>query len=173
MPRGQTLLEAGAEPRYFYIVREGQARIELADQRRPNLLVGAGGFFGEDGVLTQQPRNAKVVMSEAGVLLRGEKVHLDYLVDALWWYMRHKKNITNSKTRPLTLPNWRSSLALRSWLDGPARPICNDSATADLLVQSTAGYPSSRHALQDLALLLLVHRGARPVLAESVFVDQA
>lgn len=120
MPQGRRVFEVGDASQYFYLVQSGQARIELGSPAREfggtvsmrgsdggidwgarsPLQVGAGGFFGEDGLLTEQPRNATVVMSGAGVLLRGERVHLDYLLDALWWTLRRQHVAALSDPRP-------------------------------------------------------------------------
>jgi len=179
--QGQKLIVMGDVPRYFYLVRSGEVCVELPGKMPGDLRLGAGAFFGEDGLLTHQPRNANVSMSRAGVVLRGEMVHLEYLMDALWWNMRR---VAESKTgsvdqaspalpslAPVALPSDGTSVALRDWVDGLSQPTDAGLLDPNLLLQAEPHAVDAYEGLLDFALLLLVHRGFRPAIVGQAGVD--
>ena len=170
--QGQKLIAMGDAPRYFYLVRSGEVCVEVSGKTPGSVRLQAGGFFGEDALLTQQPRNANVLMSRAGELLRGETVHLEYLMDALWWNMRRMAQSSSDTAvqnqcavpAPVILPSDASSAALRHWVDQLSPPTQAGLLDPELRLQTQPRAIGPHGGLLDLALLLLVHRGFRPVL---------
>ena len=171
----QTLIEQGARGDYFYIVQEGIALVSatspyskqygkqhgqhnsqhLLTQTGPELArISAGGFFGEDALLSGQRRNAAVSMPGGGRVLRGSGAQLCTLVDDLWWVLARQPQSWRSDNELLALAQNRPTAELRDWL-------------ATLSPEPRYGLlAGSDFALQDLLLLLLVHRGYSLVLRE-------
>jgi hypothetical protein len=147
----QPLIEKGDEGDYFYIVQSGTAVV--ADEREL-ARIGAGGFFGEDALLSGQRRNARVHMPGGGRVLRGSSRQLCGLVDDLWWALARKPESWQCDNQLLSLRSELPTQSLRNWL-------------ARLPVEHRYGLAvGSELLLQDLLLLLLVHRGYFVVLRE-------
>ncbi len=176
----QTLIRQGARGDYFYIVQQGVACVSSvsalpangqgprlsppqqahSSDKRTNAMalelaqVGAGGFFGEDALLSGQRRNAAVSMPLGGRVLRGGTAQLCALVDDLWWTLARKPQAWQLENRPLQLPDDLTTSSLRDWLAAlPADQCYGLSIVPDLMVQ-------------DLLILLLVHRGYSVVLRD-------
>ena len=79
---GDTVIAEGDEGDFFYIVKEGELRISQGDAGQTVELAkfGPGDSFGEDALLTNQPRNASVRMLTNGVLLRLSKMDFTTLI---------------------------------------------------------------------------------------------
>jgi len=147
----ETLIERGAVGDYFYVVQSGIAvvsgEVELAR-------IGPGGFFGEDALLSGQCRNAAVQMPAGGRVLRGHASALFGLVDDLWWVLARRSGSWKCDNRLLNLNKDTSTVALRDWL-------------AALPSNERYGIRvGSEHIVQDLLLLLMIHRGYSVVLRE-------
>jgi CRP-like cAMP-binding protein len=64
---GSIVVRAGDTSMSFYVVLSGRVRVELEGGRNERLIVrdlGPGGFFGEMGLIDDQPRSATVVATE-------------------------------------------------------------------------------------------------------------
>ena len=116
--------------------------------------IGPGGFFGEDALLSGQRRNAAVQMPAGGRVLRGDAAGLFALVDDLWWALARKPESWKCNNRLLDIEKETSTVALRDWL---AR------LPSDAHYGLTLG---SGFEVQDLLLLLMIHRGYSVVLRE-------
>lgn len=62
VPAGETIIRQGEEGDLFYLLRQGVVEV-LVDGGRVALL-GRGEFFGEQALITGEPRNASVVVAE-------------------------------------------------------------------------------------------------------------
>ncbi len=70
---GEVVIERGARGRECYLVKRGSARIqreERAGTVHELAVKGPGELFGEEALITGDPREASVIMREDGVLLR-------------------------------------------------------------------------------------------------------
>jgi hypothetical protein len=150
VPAGTTLIEQGAAADWFYLLCRGQTRVRYA---HGDVVINPGGFFGEDALLTGQPRNASVVMLTHGEVLRGDPALLRELVTDLWCVLARRPNAWQADGSPVQMPAELTTAALREWLDN--LPL---EQTYGLLVAAQATEIES-DGLTDLALLLLVHRG--------------
>lgn len=146
------LIQQGAVGDYFYVVQTGVA---VVDGGTELVQISAGGFFGEDALLSGQRRNAAVCMPSGGRVLRGDASQLFGLVDDLWWVLARKPDSWKNDNRLLSLHTDASTDSLRGWLD--RLPADDNYALA----------VGSEQTLQDLVLLLLIHRGYNVVLRES------
>ena len=82
---GDVIIEQGGVGDYYYLLREGRARItrKSANGTIQTLAeIGKGEGFGEDALLTGDPRNATVTMLSEGMLMRLSKVDFDMLLRA-------------------------------------------------------------------------------------------
>ena len=66
------VITQGEEGDYFYVIREGKARVESSADQNPTLLteLQAGDNFGQDALISDAPRNATVTMTTDGALMR-------------------------------------------------------------------------------------------------------
>ena len=70
---GQAVVQQGEAGDYYYLIREGRAEVARAPaggQRTRLAVIDAGQGFGEEALITGDPRNATVTMLEDGVLMR-------------------------------------------------------------------------------------------------------
>lgn len=82
---GDVVIRQGEAGDYYYMIREGWARVAHAEPgRSPVVLaeIGRGEGFGEEALLTGLPRNATVTMMSDGVLMRLGKADFDALLKA-------------------------------------------------------------------------------------------
>jgi len=148
---GETIIQRGAVGDYFYVVQRGVAivtgQFELAQ-------IGPGGIVGEDALLSGQRRNAAVHMPSGGRVLRGSAAQLLGLVDDLWWALARCSESWKLDNQLLRLTREAPTETLRGWLD---------ELPADKRYGILVG---SEFMVQDLLLLLMVHRGYSVVLRE-------
>jgi len=94
-------------------------------------------------------------MPVGGKVLRGSASQLCELVDDLWWVLARKPDSWQRDNHLLSLNSDVTTLSLRGWLSRlPVEPRYGISTSSEI-------------ALQDLMLLLLVHRGYNVVLRDS------
>lgn len=159
--RGSQVITPGSAGECFYIVQSGVALVDDTSTNicQPLAKVFAGGFFGEDAVLTGRSRNARVHMPVGGRLLRGEVGQLRSLVTDVWWALASNPDSWSGYQTPLRITPAEGSQALRQQLETLSRSEPHGlSANED-------------NGLVSLALLLLVHRGYR-VLLRNAPVEQ-
>lgn len=88
---GQLVIRQGDAGDYFYIVKQGRCRVmRKTAPDGPGAVVAelsVGDAFGEEALLSDQPRNATVAMTEDGILMRLAKADFDALLKqpALTW----------------------------------------------------------------------------------------
>lgn len=80
--KDQKIIGLGDAADCCYFIKEGRVSInqQIDDEYLTVAYLGKGAFFGEEGLLSDAPRNADVVMLEDGVLMRLEKRHFDRLL---------------------------------------------------------------------------------------------
>jgi len=148
---GTMLISKGSVGDYFYVVQTGMAVVSNESELAR---IGAGGFFGEDALLSGQRRNATVCMPGGGRVLRGTAAQLLSLVDDLWWVLARKSESWNDNNRLLRLCAEATTPSVRQYLDA-------------LPTGERYGLPiGSQLLVQDLLLLLMIHRGYSLVLRE-------
>lgn len=83
---GDVIIEQGAPAEYYYLIRTGHARVSrTASGGGPPLALaelGPGEGFGEEALLTGEPRNATVTMLSDGLLMRLSREDFDSLLKA-------------------------------------------------------------------------------------------
>jgi len=82
---GDVIIRQGEKGDFFYLIREGQARIERSANGGTSQTlaeIGKGEGFGEDALLTGEPRNASVTMLSDGMLMKLSKQDFDELLRA-------------------------------------------------------------------------------------------
>lgn len=70
---GETVFSQYTSGDYFYIIKQGEVRIEMdafGPQKGQHVELGAGGYFGDEALIADSPRNASVTMVTEGVLGR-------------------------------------------------------------------------------------------------------
>ncbi|MDP2225859.1 MAG: cyclic nucleotide-binding domain-containing protein [Moraxellaceae bacterium] len=80
--QGQVVIRQGQQAEGCYFIKQGVAEVRLPGDSGPVTvaLLEKGQYFGEEGLLTEGPRNADVVMETAGVLMRLDKSDFDELL---------------------------------------------------------------------------------------------
>lgn len=75
----QPVMREGDAPDYFYVIREGTATVSKYIDGAPQIVayLREGDAFGEDALLSNQPRNASVRMASKGVLMRLSRQHFE------------------------------------------------------------------------------------------------
>jgi CRP-like cAMP-binding protein len=81
---GETLINEGDEGDYFYLLHRGRAAVlkrdEETGENREVVVLGAGAAFGEDALLTNNPRSSTVRMITDGIVLRLSKDDFTQLI---------------------------------------------------------------------------------------------
>lgn len=80
---GDVVIRQGERGDYYYLIRRGRARVvrRFPDGREaPVAELGAGAGFGEEALLSGDPRNATVSMTEDGQLMRLSAADFDSLL---------------------------------------------------------------------------------------------
>ncbi|MFA5083198.1 MAG: cyclic nucleotide-binding domain-containing protein [Hydrogenophilaceae bacterium] len=70
---GQVMLRQGEPGDYYYLIRQGRARVSRQGHNGREVIladVGPGQGFGEEALISGEPRNATVTMLEPGLLMR-------------------------------------------------------------------------------------------------------
>jgi CRP-like cAMP-binding protein len=82
--KGQVVLRQGEQAECCYFIKEGVAEVRIQGEGGPVTvaLLEKGQYFGEEGLLTEGPRNADVVMESDGILMRLDKADFDHLLKA-------------------------------------------------------------------------------------------
>ncbi|PTQ89493.1 cyclic nucleotide-binding domain-containing protein [Agitococcus lubricus] len=82
--KGQKVISMGDKADCCYFIKSGRAEVKQLDHNEVLTVayLGTGGFFGEEGLLKNAPRNADVVMLEDGLLMRLEQKDFDRLLRA-------------------------------------------------------------------------------------------
>lgn len=82
--KGQVVVKQGSHSDSCYFIKAGTAEVSIQGERGPVTLaiLHSGHYFGEEGLLTEGPRNADVVMETDGVLMRLDKKDFDELLKA-------------------------------------------------------------------------------------------
>lgn len=80
--KGQVIIRHGDLSDSCFFIKKGSAEVRLPGEKGPVTLaiLQSGQYFGEEGLLTEGPRNADVVMEADGVLMRLEKKDFDELL---------------------------------------------------------------------------------------------
>lgn len=79
IPAGKVVVNEGAAGTEFFVILEGQARVER--HGRQVAIIGPGGFFGDLALLDRAPRNASVIAdTELEVARLGQRA-FDSLLD--------------------------------------------------------------------------------------------
>jgi len=69
---GDIVISQGASGDYFYVIQSGRVKVERTSGEKTNLLVElkAGDNFGQDALISEEPRNATVTMMTKGKMMR-------------------------------------------------------------------------------------------------------
>jgi CRP-like cAMP-binding protein len=79
VPAGKTVVNEGAAGTEFFVIIEGQARVER--HGRQVAMLGPGGFFGDLALLDRAPRNASVIADSDLELAKIGQRAFDSLLD--------------------------------------------------------------------------------------------
>ena len=139
------IFAAGERADSFYVVKRGYVRVDSPSGPR---LVGPGGFFGEDGVISGQPRNARVLAPHGAELMRGSADELLILGESVLRQLVFAPPIHAPLAR---LDCVGSTSDLRRDIDA-------------LPPGSAVGLPAPSEGLGELAMLVLFHRSHPVVL---------
>lgn len=79
---GQAVVREGEPGDYYYLIRRGRAAVErrLGDATSRLAELGVGDGFGDEALLSGEPRNASVTMLEDGLLMRLSQADFDSLL---------------------------------------------------------------------------------------------
>lgn len=81
---GQVVVREGEPGDYYYLIRRGRAAVDRRQDGAPARVaeLGIGDGFGEEALLSGEPRNATVTMLEDGLLMRLSQTDFDSLLQA-------------------------------------------------------------------------------------------
>ena len=80
---GETIIKQGDDGDYYYIIKSGKCKVTRASKTGTELTLatlGDGDAFGEEALLTEAKRNANIVMTTDGVLMRLSKADFNELL---------------------------------------------------------------------------------------------
>lgn len=80
---GDTIIKQGDDGDYYYIIKTGKCKVTRASKTGTELTLatlGDGDAFGEEALLTEAKRNANIVMTTDGVLMRLSKADFNELL---------------------------------------------------------------------------------------------
>lgn len=80
---GEQVVREGEAGDVFYVIKHGKAMVTRGDRGQHTLAgLGAGRFFGEDALISDQPRNATVTMTSDGELMCLDKADFQLIVQS-------------------------------------------------------------------------------------------
>ena len=81
---GEVIVKEGDAGSVFYVIKRGKAMVTRAARAGEKILagLGAGRFFGEDALISNQPRNATVTMTSDGELMCLDKNDFQAILQA-------------------------------------------------------------------------------------------
>lgn len=96
--KGQVVIRQGDHADSCFFIKQGSAEVRLPGEKGPVTLaiLQSGQYFGEEGLLTEGPRNADIVMESDGILMRLEKSDFDQLLKAPSLAMMHFSDAINA-----------------------------------------------------------------------------
>ena len=80
---GDVIIKQGGEGDYYYIIKSGKCKVTRASKTGSELTLatlGDGDAFGEEALLTEAKRNANIVMTTPGMLMRLSKEDFNELL---------------------------------------------------------------------------------------------
>ena len=80
---GDTIIKQGDDGDYYYIIKTGKCKVTRTSKTGSELTLatlGDGDAFGEEALLTEAKRNANIVMTTSGVLMRLSKADFNQLL---------------------------------------------------------------------------------------------
>lgn len=80
---GETIIKQGDDGDYYYIIKSGKCKVTRTSKTGSELTLatlGDGDAFGEEALLTEAKRNANIVMTTNGVLMRLSKADFNQLL---------------------------------------------------------------------------------------------
>ncbi|OGT82626.1 MAG: hypothetical protein A3J35_01980 [Gammaproteobacteria bacterium RIFCSPLOWO2_02_FULL_52_10] len=80
---GETIIKQGDDGDYYYIIKTGKCKVTRTSKTGSELTLatlGDGDAFGEEALLTDAKRNANIVMTTNGVLMRLSKADFNQLL---------------------------------------------------------------------------------------------
>ncbi len=80
---GETIIKQGAEGDYYYIIKSGKCKVTRTSKTGTELTLatlGNGDAFGEEALLTEAKRNANIIMTKDGTLVRLSKEDFNELL---------------------------------------------------------------------------------------------
>ncbi|MBF8268663.1 MAG: hypothetical protein HW386_372 [Gammaproteobacteria bacterium] len=80
---GETIIKQGDDGDYYYIIKNGKCKVTRTSKTGSELTLatlGDGDAFGEEALLTDAKRNANIVMTTNGVLMRLSKADFNQLL---------------------------------------------------------------------------------------------
>lgn len=80
---GDTIIKQGEDGDYYYIIKTGKCKVTRSSKTKTELTLatlGDGDAFGEEALLTEAKRNANIVMTTDGVLMRLSKEDFNELL---------------------------------------------------------------------------------------------
>ncbi|MFQ5661032.1 MAG: cyclic nucleotide-binding domain-containing protein [Gammaproteobacteria bacterium] len=80
---GEVIIEQGGDGDYYYIIKAGKCKVTRKSKTGSELTLatlGDGDAFGEEALLTEAKRNANIIMTTDGVLMRLSKVDFNELL---------------------------------------------------------------------------------------------
>jgi|TARA_B100000315_G_scaffold259226_1_gene314364 CRP-like cAMP-binding protein len=80
--KGDTVIKQDEEGDYFYVIKQGRARIDrqTGDKTKTLAEIGPGACFGEDALVSDAPRNATITMLSQGSMMRLSKEDFQHLL---------------------------------------------------------------------------------------------
>lgn len=99
--QGKVIVKEGARGDYFYVLAHGSAEVSLPGGRR--VALRAGQYFGEEALLADAFRNATVVMTRKGRLMRLAKPDFKELLQAPLLRMITVEELETLKSKENTL----------------------------------------------------------------------
>lgn len=80
--KGDQVVTEGESGDYFYVIKQGSAKIEKVSNGETLHLktIGPGDCFGEDALISNKKRNATITMQSSGVLMRLGKTEFNQLL---------------------------------------------------------------------------------------------